>query len=194
VNTKHVLLIAAVILLAGSGISQIVVDDGRPPAKEHPAELEKLSYGIGTWDSEVICRASPDAKEFKARAIAVVQWSANGQFLISDEWDLMPGGNGPWGPVPQGWLNKLVITTWNPIKKEYVLVNILAVAIETRTMTVDGRIGTIRSETHDGSHITETVTTTEHVSDTEFKFRSECSVDHGPKWVFSEGTSKKRSP
>jgi hypothetical protein len=147
---------------------------------------------VGTWDTEAICRFTPDAKEFKAKKIATIEWSPNGHFLISDEWALVPGSDGPHGHVPQGWLNQLVVITWNPIKKEYTLVNILANTTFSLTMDSAGPRGTVHGEINEGGHVTESWTTFERVSDTETKFKTECSVDHGPKWVFTEGTSKKR--
>jgi hypothetical protein len=115
-------MLATILLIARLVHAQIVVDDGRPPFKERSSEMQKLDYLVGTWDTDAIGRVTPEAKEFNAKMITIVEWSPNGHFLIWDEWTLMPAMNGPKGPVPQGWLNKLIVTTWNPIKKEYDMV------------------------------------------------------------------------
>lgn len=172
--------------------AQIVWDDGRPPAKGRSPELHMLDYMVGTWDTEAVARFTPDAKEFAAKMITVIEWSPNGQFLVSDEWALYPGFESPAGHVPQGWLNKLIVTTWNPVKKEYSLINILAAETYTLSMDKVGRGGTVHGETRDGDHVIETWTRFERVSDNEAKFHTDCSRDHGPKWVGSEGVSKKR--
>jgi hypothetical protein len=188
----RVITLAAILLVSGAAHGQIVVDDGRPPVKERSPELQKLNYMVGTWDTEATAHFTPDAKEFKAKMITVVRWSSSGQFLISDEWSLMPASNGPKGPVPQGWLNKLVVTTWNPIKREYDMVNILSNATYTLAQDSFGEGGIAHGESRDGDHITETWTSFKRVSDTEMKFRTECSIDHGPKFVSGEGVSRKR--
>ena len=188
----RVIISAAMLLVIRATYGQIVVDDGRPPAKQRSPKLQKLEYMVGTWDTEGTRREKPDDKGFKAKMITVVQWSPNGQFLIWDEWMLMPGANTPKGPIPQGWLNKIVVTTWNPLKREYAMINILATATYTLTQNTFGEGAIAHGETHDGDHVTETWTTFERISDTEMRFRTECSIDHGPKWISDEGVSKKR--
>src|SRR5205807_8782111 len=138
---------------------------------------------IGVWDSESTCYFTPDGKEFKSRGTRTVRWSANRQFLISDEWLLMP----------EGWLPKIVITTWDPVKKEYRVVNVLPNATYVNTMTIEGNTAKVWGEFNDSTRAMRVWASIEQVSPTESKFHCECSVNNGPKWLFSEGISRKRS-
>lgn len=164
-------------------ISTSVFGQEPPIPTGRPSVLDKLEGRVGVWDIDARVWSSPDAKEFKGKGIETVQWSPNRQFLISDQWKLLP----------VGWLPKLVITSWDPVKNEYRLTNVLPNATYTTTMSVDSQTGTVVSESKDGGHITRTWTTVEHVSPTETRERCECSVDGGPKWLFSETTSIKRT-
>ncbi len=183
----------ALTVLICSGLtaaSQIVFDEGKAPTKQRSPELEALNFMTGKWNSEFTLRETPELKEFKGKGIGVTQWSPNGQFLITDGWTLMPP---PPGFTPKAWFNKLSVTTWDPIKKEYRITEVMAGFTYTEVMTMDRKGGTIQNETRNGDHVTKTTITFERVSDTEMKFHTECSIDDGPKWVYFEGTTRKVS-
>jgi hypothetical protein len=168
---------------------QIVFDDGKPPSKERSPELEALNFSTGRWVSEYVLRQTPEAKEFRGKGIAIAQWSPNGQFLISDGWLLMKAPDSPtnfWGAV-------LRVTTWDPIRKEYRITEISPTLTTTMSMTLEGKRSTTRSEFRDADHVTKTTTYAERISDTEIKFRAESSLDGGPIWVYSEGTTTRVS-
>jgi hypothetical protein len=148
-----------------------------------PAALDKLEYRVGVWDIEAKCRFSPDGKLFNGKGVETVRWSPNNQFLIADQWML----------VPSGWLPKLVITSWDPMKNEFKLTNVLPNATYTTTMNVNSTNGRTFSETKDGGHTTRTWTTIEQVSLTKMRTRTECSIDGGPVWTLAEEIAVKRS-
>jgi hypothetical protein len=162
-------------------ISSGVFAQEPPIPTGRPSVLDRLESRVGVWDIDAKVWFSPDAQEFKGKGIERVQWSPNRQFLISDQWMLLP----------VGWLPKLVITSWDPLKNEYRQTNVLPNATYTTIMGLN-KTGTVLSETKDRGHITRTWTTVEQVSSTETRERCECSVDGGPKWLFSETTSIKR--
>ena len=180
-------LLAIFVCSAITATSQIVFDDGKPPAKQRSPELEALNWLVGRWNSEFVVRETRESKEFKSKGNSVEQWSPNGQFLISDEWSLLPG----YGAMPNFWANRVEITTWDPIKKDYRITDVTAGSATTSVMTMSGKSGIIRSEEQKGGHVTKTTMTFERVSDTEMRIRTETSVDDGPKWISMEGTAKK---
>jgi hypothetical protein len=147
-----------------------------------PPELDALAWMIGVWETTAKCRFTPDAPVFEGKSVESIYWSESHQFLISDMRGLTPGG----------WANQLQVTTWDPLGKQFQMTDLTPGGDSYRmTMTIEGGIAKIvGSRTNDG-HTTRIWVTVEHVSRTESRFRSECSVDDGPKWVFSEGVSKK---
>jgi hypothetical protein len=167
--------------------AQIVFDDGKPPAKARSPELEALSFLTGRWESEYVIHETPQSKEWKGKGVGVAQWSANGQFLISDFWLLIKSPDSP----PNFWGAVLTVITWDPLRKEYRGTEISATLTKTTSTVIEGKKMTTRSESRDGDHVTKTTTYSERISDTEIKVRTECSIDGGPTWVFSEGTARK---
>lgn len=172
-----------------TALSQIVYDEGKPPARRRSLELEALSFMIGRWTSEFVVRETPQSKEVKSKAIAVTQWSPNGQFLISDQWLLIKSLDSS----PNFWGAKVSVTTWDPIKKDYHVTEVSAGLTETSSMILEGRKITARGESRKEGHITKYRSVTERISDTEARFRTECSIDDGPTWVFMEGTASRIS-
>ena len=183
---------AVVLIIIGCSVltarSQIVFDDGKPPTKQRSPELEELNFMTGKWKSEFILHETPESKEFRGQSIGVTQWSPNGQFLISDGWTLVPGTS---GVILNIWGNWVSITTWDSVHKEYRVTEVMANKTETAVMTMNQKGGTVRSEIHNGGHVTKTTVIFERISDTEMKVRTECSRDDGPLWVFLEGTARK---
>ena len=99
-----------IVLLSGA----IFAKDA-PQTEGPPAELQRLAWTIGVWDTTATCKSAPDAPAVEARSIETVRWSANRQFLISDQLELLPVKK-----------NQVVITTWNPAKRQYDLTEIHA--------------------------------------------------------------------
>ena len=172
-----------------TALSQIVFDEGKPPTKGRSPELEALNFMTGRWISEYVLRETSQSKEFKGKGIGVTQWSPNGQFLISDNWLLMKSPDAP----PNFWGAMLYVTTWDPIRKEYRITDVSPTLTSTMSMTIDGKRTMIQGETRDGDHVTKTTTVQERISDTKTRVRTECSIDDGPAWVFTEGTATKVS-
>lgn len=172
-------LVSAIIYL----LARVVAQNTTPPS-HRPAELERLAFTLGTWDTRATCRLKPQSEPFEGKSVETIQWSPNGQFLISDQW----------GSFPQGWANKMVITTWDPKKQEYKLIDVThGGPTYTMSMSFNGKTSHISGEFNDGGHLKQTWLSIDYLSDTEYKFRCESSIDHGPKWLFSEGTSTKRT-
>lgn len=167
------------LVFLGSGI--LTAEPPQPVTR--PAALDQLESAVGVWDSEATCRFSPEGEQFQSKSTRVVKWSANRQFLISDEWLSMPGG----------WLPKVVITTWDPVKKEFKMINVLSNTSYVNTMTIEGKFARVWGEFNDGKRVIQMWASVEQISDSETKFRCECSVENGPRWLFSEGTSRKRN-
>jgi hypothetical protein len=169
-------------LLITLALTVNVFGSDTPIPTTRPAALEKLEPLIGTWDIEATCRFSPTGELFKGKGIERVYWSHDRHFLISDQWMLLP----------VGWLPKIVITSWDPVRKEFRLTNILPNATYVTTMDFEGKITNTVEETKNGEHITRTWITTEQSSPDKRKVRIECSIDGGTRWLFSEATSTKR--
>jgi hypothetical protein len=147
-----------------------------------PPELQPLIRMIGVWEVTAKCRYSPDAPVFKGRSIESVYWAESHQFIISDKR----------GSTPGGWGSQLQVTTWDPIHKNFQLIELTPGRGSTNmVMTVDGDVAKIIGTRTDSGHTTQFWLTSKYVSPTESHFRSECSVDDGPKWLFSEGIAKK---
>ena len=165
--------------------SQIVQDNGNPPAKQHPPELEALS-AIGTWNGEFTMRETPDSKEVKGKVTFVNRWSPSGQFLISDAWLMLPRPG-----MPNGWLNGLEITTWDPVKKEYHVVRVMSYATTTSLVTVEGKRSWKIAEENTTEGVNYCTTTSERVSDSQISLRTVCSRNGGAEWVFAEAVANK---
>jgi hypothetical protein len=172
-----------------TAMSQIVFDEGKPPERKRSPELEALNFMIGRWTSEFVVRETPQSKEFRSKGIDVTQWSPNGQFLISDQWLLIKSLDSS----PNFWAAKISVTTWDSIKKEYRVTAVSEPLTETSSMVLNGRKITAGSESRKEGHVTKYRSVTERISDTEVRFRTECSLDDGPTWVFIEGTARRIS-
>src|SRR5262249_40767876 len=173
-----------------SASSQIVFDEGKPPVKERSPQLEALNDSVGKWEMEFVLRITAEAKEFKGKGSRITTWSPNGQFLISDEWFLCPGSGG----MPNFWGNKISITAWDEIHKEYCVTEMIGGRTKIYKMTLNRNgSGRIQGEDRTGNHVTRTTVSLERISQTEAKVHVECSVDDGPTWTFLESTEKKIS-
>lgn len=172
-----------------TALSQIVYDEGKPPARRRSPELEALNFMSGRWTSECVVRDTPQSKEWKSKGICVTQWSPNGQFLISDQWLLIKSADSS----PNFWGAKISVTTWDPIKKEYRVTEVSGGVTEISSMILEGRKITARNESRKEGHVTKYRSVTERMSDTEARFRTECSIDDGPTWVYMEGTTSRIS-
>jgi hypothetical protein len=148
-------------------------------------ELKELAPIIGVWETTAKCRFSPDGPVVECRSNENVYWSRSGKFIISDQQGLSPAG----------LMHKLVVTAWDPINKNFQMIDItpggesyvMVMSLEGNTAKITGnRIGKIHS-----ARIWMTIV---YDFPDKYRFRSECSVDEGPKWVFSEGTSFKVKP
>jgi len=114
-----------------------------------------------------------------------VYWSTSGYFLISDQRGL----------TPRGWVHKLQATAWDPINKRFQMIDLPPGGQSYEmTMTIEGKISKIVGSRTNAGHVTKIWVTSEEISPTQSHFRSECSVDDGPKWLFAEGDSKKVTP
>ncbi|HEV2806786.1 MAG TPA: hypothetical protein VGW57_17820 [Chthoniobacterales bacterium] len=178
-----------ILIVVRTGVSQIVFDDGKPPTKGRSLELEALNFMTGRWISEYVLRETPESNAFTGKGTSVIQWSPNGQFLISDQWLLVKSP----GPPPNFWGAKLAVTTWDPVKKEYCITEVWSGGTQTMSMALEGKKMITRGESRKGDHVTKTTSYAERISDTQIKVRIECSIDDGPTWVFSEGTATKVS-
>jgi len=161
----------------------LIVETPAEDAPQRPApELERLAFMVGVWDTTASYRSTPDAPIFEGRSVETVRWSPNKQFLISDQRAL----------TPDGWKNQLVITIWNPVKKEYKLVDLISTGeVVEATMLIEGNIRKILFYSPFEDRFIRNEVTVEWVSDVEYQFRSECT-DRERTWVFCEGISKKR--
>lgn len=150
---------------------------------EPAPELRRLSGSVGVWQTTAKIRITPDSPVFEGKSIEQVYWSASGQFRISDQLGLTRGG----------WVSKIQITTWDPIKKQFQMIDLTPGGSSyLMTMTIEGKVSRVTGSRTSSGHTTKIWLTTEEVSKTESKFKSECSVDDGPRWIFSEGVSTKR--
>jgi hypothetical protein len=170
-------------------MSQIVFDEGKPPEKRRSPELEALNFMTGRWTSDLVIRDTPQSKEFKSKSVGATQWSPNGQFLISDGWLLLKSPDSS----PNFWGAIFSVITWDPIKKEYRVTNVSATDTETSSMMLEGKKITGHNESRKEGHVTTCRSVSERMSDTEMRFRNECSIDNGPTWILIEGTTRRIS-
>src|SRR5205807_865708 len=153
------------------------------PQSVPPPELQRLASMVGVWDTKASCRFTPDGPTFEGQSVEIVSWSANHYFLITDQWGLLP----------EGWRNKLVIIGWNPIKKEYDLTDLSPNGESGKlVMTIEGNVQTILSYRQIADHTVRAELTIEGISPVETRFHCKCT-DGERSWLFSEGTSKKRT-
>lgn len=147
-----------------------------------PLELKRFASTVGIWDTITRSKDSPDAPPSERRSVETVRWSANHQFLITDQSGLTPSGR----------KNRLVITTWNASDREYKLIEVSPIGKTVEmTMLVDGNIRHVLSYRPLDGRLIRTELTVEIVSASESKFRWECT-DEGNTWICGEGTSRKR--
>jgi hypothetical protein len=151
-------------------------------SKDVPAELSRIAWTIGVWDTDTSYRRAREAPTFQAHSVQTVVWSPNRQFILTDERGLMP----------DGWKNNLIITTWNPVSKDYRLAEIgLTGEIGALSMVIDGdQQSILYYRPFEGRLIRFELKRT-RISDTEYIFRCECT-DGGTTWVCREGKAKKR--
>lgn len=155
-----------------------------PLVQGTPPELKRLADMIGIWDTAASYRPTPDAPAFEGRSVETTRWSANRQFLITDQLGL----------TRTGWEDRLLIISWDPVKKEYKLIEVNPAGENIEmTMEVKGKVQKILSYRPFEGRLIRTELTVETVSPFESKFRWECT-DQGKTWLFGEGISKKRSP
>ncbi|SRR6266496_2540781 len=152
-----------------------------PPTEGAPVELLPLAWTVGVWDTTAICRVAPDAPAVKTRSVETVRWSANRQFLISDQLDLVPIRK-----------NQIVVTTWNPAKREYDLTQIHANGeVVKLTMLIEDRLEKFLCCCPIGGRLVQIELILQRISSVEYRFYSDCT-EQGTTWRLCEGTSKKR--
>ena len=152
-----------------------------PPAMSASAELRKLAGLVGVWESTAKYRFTPKGEIFDSKSVDVITWSPNQQYLITDQRGL----------TPEGWKNQLIITRWNPAKKEYALVLFPPDGeIVQPTMIIEGAIRKTLYYRSFGGRLIRSEITQEDISPTEYKFRCECT-DEGASWVYCEGIARK---
>ena len=162
-------------------LSGVIFAKDAPQTERAPAELRRLAWTVGVWDTTAACKSAPDAAEVKAGSIETVRWSANGQFLISDQLGLLPVRK-----------NQVVITTWNPAKREYDLTEIHADGeVVKLTMVIENDVEKFLCYCPMGGRLVRIELVLERISPVEYRFYSDCT-DQGKTWRFCEGTSKKR--
>lgn len=147
---------------------------------QRPA-LEKLARWVGVWEGTIRYRWTPESPVFESHVVESTQWSANHNFLITDQRATMPDGS----------INTVAITTWAPAQKLYRMARISAGGeTEQLTMSLEGGVRTIVGFPHIGDRMIRCEATMEDISPTETKGRCECT-DRGTNWLFSEGNFRK---
>ncbi len=121
----------------------------RPPGDRWRSK--KLNSMVGSSDMKVTNRFTPDAKPFIGRVFDHTRWSENRQFLISDQWVLLP----------VGWLPKLIITSWDPITGQYRETNVLPNATYVNILFLGGEKQPRYTESEKDGHVTRTWATIE---------------------------------
>ena len=175
IRAVRVALVLCVLPVCAGADSDAVIDRAAP-------EIEKIAFTVGVWDTTTKYRFTPDAPVLESTSVETVQWSPNRQFLISDQRGLMPAGP----------MNQLVITTWDPARKEYRLVVVMPDGKTTEAgMTVDGNHRSILRYSQVDDRLVRAEMTYDYSSQTEYTFREE-RTDKGKTWVFCEGVSRKR--
>lgn len=172
--------VAIVLLYVGA----LAAGDELLPPTGRPTPLEKLNSLVGRSEMKVTNRFTPNAKPFIGRVFDNTRWSENKQFLISDQWVLLPSG----------WLPKLIITSWDAISGQYRQTNVLPNATYVNILSFGEEQHIRYTESEKDGHITGTWTTIETISPSVSKIRAESSIDGGPRWVSAEGTITKRAP
>ena len=132
---------------------------------------------------KVTNRFTPDAKPFIGRLLDNTRWSENKQFLISEQWVLLPAG----------WLPKLIITSWDPVRGQYRQTNVLPNATFVNILSLGDEKQPRYTESEKDGHVTRTWTTIETISPGISKMKAESSVDNGPRWISAEGTIIKQT-
>jgi hypothetical protein len=145
-------------------------------------EIEKIAATVGVWDTTATYRFTPDGTVFESKSVETVQRSPNRRFLISDQRGLMP----------EGWMNQLVITTWDTAKKEYKSVTVMPGGKTTEIgMTVEASHRSLLYYLPVEGRLVRAEMTADYTSEAECTFR-EKRTDQEKTWTFCEGTSRKR--
>lgn len=164
------------VLAARTSADSDAVESGPAP------EIEKIAFTVGVWETTAKYRFTPEASVFESKSVETVQWSPNRQFLISDQRSWMPSGS----------MNQLVITTWDPARKEYRLVVVMPDGKVTEGgMTVEGDHSSVLYYPRVEGRLVRAEIMYDYSSHSEYTFREE-RTDQGKTWVFCEGTSRKR--
>ncbi|MGH7982662.1 MAG: hypothetical protein ACREFF_05885 [Candidatus Udaeobacter sp.] len=162
-------------------LSAVIFAKDAPQTEGAPAELQLLAWTTGVWDTTATCKSAPDAPAVKARSIETVRWSANRQFPISDQLELLPVRK-----------NQVVVTTWNLAKREYDLTEIHADGeVVKATMGIEHNVEKFLCYYPHGGRLVRIELVLQRISSVEYRFYSDCT-DQGKTWRFCEGTSKKR--
>ncbi len=110
-----------------------------------------------------------------------VCWSANRQFLLSDQI----------GSTADGIDNQLVISLWDRQRKIYRLIRLRSSGQTTdAVMTVDGPHNSIVSYREVSGRIARCEESIVWLSKEEYQFRTEC-LDGEDRWTYVEGKSRK---
>ena len=185
--TRRTLSAAAAVV----GLISIKSGAAEPPPipTGRPSELNKLEEWVGTWEITAKVRSKPDEPFLEGKGTEVVRWSFHRQFLISEQWKLIP--NDAKTGVHTGWLPKLVITSWDPEKKQYRMTNVLPNGSYTTFLAYDSVTHDGTTETSDRGHVTRTWFRSERLAPNKIRVVVECSVDGEPKWITSDTVSAK---
>ena len=175
--------IRAISLLFGLCVLALRVLAALDGIEADPApEIQKIAATVGVWDTTAKYRFTPDAPVFESKSVETVRLSSNRQFLISDERASMP----------TGWMNQLVITTWDPAKKKYRLVTVMPGGKTSEIeMAVEGSHRSLLYYAQIEGRPVRAEMIVDYSSQTEYKFREE-RTDQDKVWIYCEGTSRKR--
>ncbi len=144
-------------------------------------ELRQLADSVGSWETSQRYRATPDATALESKSTENVRWSEGQQFLISEQRGL----------TPLGWSSRVLVTSWNPVDRQFHVVEIQEGGFTTEmTLWFEGKVQKVVGYRRFGDSLVRTELTVEHTSPDEYKFRMDCTGSSGV-WVCSEGRSKR---
>ena len=174
-------LVAAAVCATSLVLAAAAFAEDTPLVSAQRPALEKLAGSVGVWETTTRYRWTPESPVFESHSVETTQWSAKGNFLISDQR----------GTTPDGRINRVLVTTWDPSEKLYKLVAIYAGGeTEQQSMTIDGSVHTVVRYLPVEGRLIRCELKVEIISPTETKSVGECT-DRGTNWIFSEARSKK---
>lgn len=157
----------------------VPVQFGASPPEFRPSALDALDSSSGVYDVRYDAWVAPSAKAIEWVAILNVYWSRNHEFLISDEWTR----------TPAGWWPSIVITTWDPVarnfRKTYNYPN--ESVITAMCHTDNGEI----EWTTDHGHTVWKITAIKKLSAEDSAFETETISDDGKRWTSAKDTIRR---